>query len=583
VPQLFPLLLAVTLPLLALDDAKVLPPSAGAVVSDFSLKDIHRRPRSLDGFKGKKALVVVFVDTECPVANLYVPALIELHRKYAGKGVQCLAINSSSQDSFISVSAHAQEREVPFPVLKDFDQKVADAFGAQRTPEAFLLDANRVIRYHGRIDDQYGIGFRRDKPARRDLEQALDELLADRPITTSQSEVSGCPIERSGKSHDGPAVTYAKQVSRIIQRRCQECHRPGEIGPFSLLTYEDAKKRTKRIREAILEERMPPWHADPHYGKFANDRRLTQEERDTLLGWIDKGASKGNEQDLPPPLSFVKGWKIGEPDKVFSMAEEFKVPATGVLDYQRFVVDPGFTDEVWVESAECRPGNRKVVHHILVYILAPGRRDPYDRDGTAATLVGWAPGDMPAKYSPGTARRVPAGSKLLFEVHYTPDGTAQTDRSSVGVVFAKKPPENSVEMNILANMIFQIPPGAKNHQGQMTYTFPDDALLLSFMPHMHLRGVSARYVLTKPDGATETLLSVPDYDFGWQSAYRFEKPLLIPKGSKLTWTGHWDNSDDNPRNPDSTKAVYWGLQTWDEMQNGWMEVVWTKQKSPPGR
>ena len=208
-----------------------------------------------------------------------------------------------------------------------------------------------------------------------------------------------------------------------------------------------------------------------------------------------------------------------------------------------------------------------------------GARDPYDPDGTAATLVGWAPGDMPAFYSPDVARKIPAGSRLLFEVHYTPDGTEQTDRSSVGIILAKKPPAHAVEMNILANMLFRIPPRTADYQGQMTYTFPADALVLSFMPHMHLRGISARYELTYPDGRTETILSVPDYDFGWQSGYRFEKPLQVPKGSKLTWIGHWDNSADNPRNPDPKKAVFWGLQTWDEMQNGWMEVVWRKPKA----
>jgi hypothetical protein len=279
---------------------------------------------------------------------------------------------------------------------------------------------------------------------------------------------------------------------------------------------------------------------------------------------------------LPPPKAFTKGWKIGEPDQVFTMGQEFKVPATGVLDYQRFVVDPDFKHDVWVQAAECRPGNREIVHHILVYILAPGRRDPYDRDGTAATLVGWAPGDMPANYPPDTGRLIPAGSTLLFEVHYTPNGTAQTDRSSVGIRLAKSPPANSVEMNILANMLLRIPANASNHKGQMTFIFPDDALVLSFMPHMHLRGTSARYDLAYTDGKTETLLSVPDYDFGWQSVYRFEKPLHVSKGSRLTWTGHWDNSADNPRNPDPTKTVRWGLQTWDEMQNGWMEVVWKR-------
>jgi peroxiredoxin len=551
----------------------------GAQVPDFSLKDIHRRPRSLGSFKDQKAFVVVFVDTECPLAELYLPTTIELHQDYAGKGVQFLAINSSRQDSFIAVSAHAQERNVPFPVLKDFDQAVADGFGAQRTCEVFLLDAHRMIRYHGRIDDQYGNGVRRNQPTRRDLKHALDELLTGQPITTPHTEVSGCLIERSRKPDRDQEVTYTKRVAPIVQKRCQECHRPGEIGPFSLLSYDDLEKRTSRIREAVLEERMPPWHADPRYGKFVNDRRLTQAERDTLMSWIDQGAPKGDDRDLPPPLKFIEGWKIGKPDKIFTMARDFTVSATGVLDYQKFVVDPHLTEDTWVQAAECRPGNRKVVHHILVYILEPGRREPYDRDGTAYTLVGWAPGDMPAMYAPNTARRVPAGSKLLFEVHYTPNGTEQTDRSSVGIVLAPKPPANSVEMNILANMIFRIPPGAAHHKGQMTFTFPQDALVLSFMPHMHLRGLSARYEMTYPDGAKETLLSVPDYDFGWQSVYRLDQPLHVPKGSKLTWIGQWDNSADNPRNPDPKKTVFWGLQTWDEMQNGWMEVVWQQPKS----
>jgi peroxiredoxin len=576
--HVFTVLTAAALGFLDPPKAGLVPHAVGAVVPDFSLKDIHRRPRSLEGFKDRKGFVVVFVDTECPTANLYIPSLIALHKEYAGKGVQFLAINSSNQDSFVTVSAHAQERSVPFPVLKDFDQDVADAFGARRTCEAFLLDADRVIRYHGRIDDQYGVGVSRDKPTRRDLKEAIDEWLAGRPITTPRTEAAGCPIERASKPLEGKTVTYAKDVARVIQNRCQECHRPGAIGPFPLLSYDDAKKRTRRIREAILEQRMPPWHADPHYGKFSNDRRLAQDERDLLLAWIDAGAPKGDDRELPPPLTFVEGWKIGVPEQVFTMPKEFHVPEAGVLDYQRFLVDTGFKEDVWVQAAECRPGNRKVVHHILVYVLAPGRRDPYDRDGTAATLVGWAPGDMPARYSPDMARRIPAGSKLLFEVHYTPNGTKQTDRSSVGVIYARKPPKYAVEMNILANMLFRIPPRTPDQQGQMSFTFPQDALILSFMPHMHLRGISARYILTYPDGKSDTLLSVPDYDFNWQSVYRFATPLHVPKGSKLAWIGHWDNSEDNPRNPDPSKPVRWGLQTWDEMQNGWMEVVWQKPK-----
>jgi peroxiredoxin len=550
------------------------PPAIGTTVPKFTLKDIHRRPRPLDGFKGKKAFVVVFIGAECPLANLYVPTLVELHKAYAGKGMQFLAINSNSQDTFIQVSAHAQERGVPFPVLKDFDQKVADAFGAKRTPEAFLLDADRVIRYHGRIDDQYGLNHRRARPTRQDLKEAIDELLAGKKVTTPETDVPGCLIGRA-KSHGRGKVTYAQQVSRILQKRCQECHRPGEIGPFSLLSYRSARAWSDTIREVVQEQRMPPWHADPRYGKFQNDRRLTPEEDDTLLEWVRQGCPRGDDKDLPPPARFTKGWKIGTPDKVYRMAEEFKVPATGVLPYKRFTVDPGFKEDVWVQAAECRPGNRAVVHHILVYIQAPGK-PLYALDGTAATLVGWAPGDMPALFAPDTAKRVPAGSKLVFEVHYTPNGTEQTDRSSVGINFAKKPPRHAAETNILANLGLRIPPHVADHEGRLTYTFRKDALLLSFMPHMHLRGTSAKYVATYPDGRTETLLSVPDYDFNWQSVYRFKEPLRIPKGTRLTWIGHWDNSADNPRNPDPSKEVRWGLQTWDEMQNGWMELVWEK-------
>jgi peroxiredoxin len=557
------------------DAAKPAPPAVGAKVAAVTLQDTRRRPRSLDTFKDKKAFVVVFVGTECPLANLYVPTLAELHKEYAPKGVQFLAVNSNVQDSFVGVAAHARERDLPFPVLKDFDHAAADAFGAKRTPEAFLLDADRVIRYRGRIDDQYGLDYRKPKPTRTDLRDALDELLAGKPVTAAETEAPGCVIGRAKKPRAAGEVTYAKHVAPILQKRCQECHRPGEIGPFSLLSYANAKAWADTIREAVLEERMPPWYADPRHGTFSNDRRLSREEADTILAWVEQGCPKGDDKDLPPPAKFPDGWKIGQPDAVYTMDEEFKVPASGVLDYQRFTVDPGFKEDVWIQAAECRPGNRAVVHHILVYIQAPDRRI-YDKDGTAMTLAGWAPGDMPCVYPPGTAKRIPKGSKLVFEVHYTPDGKEQADRSSVGVIFAKQPPERVAEVNILANMLFKIPPKAADHKGELAFTFQQDALILSFMPHMHLRGSAAKYALRYPDGRTETLLFVPHYDFAWQSIYRFEQPVRVPKGTVLTWTGWWDNSADNPRNPDPSQEVKWGLQTWEEMMNGWMDVVWLK-------
>lgn len=556
------------------------PPAPGSVVPDFSLPDIHRRSRSLAGFGEKRAYVIAFLGTECPLANLALPTLIDMHAHYSPKGVQFVAINSNAQDSFLEVSAHAQERGVPFPVLKDFSHRVADAFGAQRTPEFFLLDSQRVLCYRGRLDDQNSIEFRRAEPTRRDLAMAIDELLAGRPVSVATTAAPGCLIGRADHPRVDRPVTYAKEVSRILQARCQECHRPGEVGPMSLLTHQDAKDWSGAIREAVLEERMPPWHADPRFGGFENDRRLSRDEADTLLAWVDQGCPKGDDADLPAPKAFVEGWTIGQPDKVFQLAEEFDVPASGVIDYQQFVVDPGFEEDVWIERAEARPGNRAVVHHILVYIQAKGK-PRFAADGATSVLVGWAPGDMPLRFPPGLAKRIPAGSKLVFEVHYTPNGVRQKDRSSVGVIFASQPPQREVEMNILANMSLKIPAGAADHQAELEYTFRDDAEILSFMPHMHLRGLRARYTLTRPDGVAETLLFVPDYDFNWQSGYRFRTPIQAPKGSKLIWSAAWDNSADNPRNPDPGKDVGWGLQTWDEMQNGWMELVWKNETVAP--
>lgn len=548
-------------------------PDPGAVVPDFNLIDQHRRARSLAGFKDKKAIVIVFVGTECPLANQYAPTLAELHKQYADKGVQFLAINANPQDSFVAVAAHALEHGIPSPVLKDFEQKAARALGATRTPEAFILDGKRTIRYHGRIDDQFGVSHKRAEPRRRDLKEALDEVLAGKAVSAPLTEFEGCLIGKPRESAIKGEVTYAKHVAPILQKRCQECHRPGQVGPMSLLTYDKAVSWSDTIAEVVREERMPPWHADPRHGKFAGERRLNDEERDTLLAWVKQGCPKGDEKQLPPPAKFPEEWSIGKPDVVVSMAEEYKVPAKGVLPYRQFIVDPGFEEEKWVQMAECRPGNRAVVHHIIVYILHPGRLILYDKDGSVATLVGWAPGDMPAKYDKGTAKRIPAGSKLMFEVHYTPNGKEEVDRSSVGIIFADKPPEYVVETNILANMKMRVPPKIPSHREDFTYTFKEEAQLISFMPHMHLRGTAARYVATYPDGRTETLLSVPHWDFEWQTLYRFAEPKPMPKGTKVTWTAWWDNSADNPRNPDPSKEVKWGLQTWDEMHNGWMEVV----------
>jgi hypothetical protein len=375
-------------------------------------------------------------------------------------------------------------------------------------------------------------------------------------------------------------VTYSGQVARILQDNCQTCHHPGTAAPFSLMTHEDAVKWADNIKEAVADKRMPPWYADPHYGKFSNDRRLKKEDLEALLAWIDTGMEPGDKKDLPPERTYADGWVIGKPDVIFELPKEVDVPANGTVPYQFFSTPTNFKEDVWVQAAEARPGNRAVVHHIIVSFRDPKHRDRQNagRGGQMGDgfLVGTAPGDMPLVLPPGVARKIPAGSDLIWQMHYTPNGKPGKDRSQVGLVFykGKEPPKYNAQTLGIMNGSFAIPPGAANHKVEAEWTAPRDTLLLSLIPHMHLRGKDFEYTLTYPDGRSEKLLSVPHYDFNWQLAYREEQPLLLPKGSTIHCTAHFDNSAANKANPDPKKEVTWGDQTWEEMMIGFVDFMW---------
>jgi hypothetical protein len=373
-------------------------------------------------------------------------------------------------------------------------------------------------------------------------------------------------------------VTFNKDVAPIFFKNCAECHRPGEIAPMSLLSYKEARPWARSIKENVATGVMPPWHADPRHGQFLNDRRLSQQEKETIIAWVDQGVKEGDPRDLPPAPKFIEGWSIGKPDAVFYMPQEFSVPATGVVDYKYFSVPTNFKQDMWVQAAEIRPGKRSVVHHIIVFVQGGADR---------RLLVGYAPGEQPAVIAKGLARKIPAGSTLVFQVHYTPDGTATLDRSYVGLVFAKEPPKNEVMTRPIMNMRFVIPPGEANHKVESTYTFTEDGYIHSLMPHMHVRGKDFEYRVTYPDGKSEVILSVPRYDFNWQSYYVLKEPIRAVKGTRIDCVAHFDNSDKNKHNPDATKEVRWGDQTWEEMMIGWMSYtldknVMNRQAEPAG-
>jgi len=543
-------------------------------IEPFALQDYLGAEHSSVEWSDKQAVVVVFLGVECPLAKLYGQRLAEMAKKYEPLGVQFVGINSNRQDTLAEMAHYARVHQVDFPLLKDPGQKVAGLFSATRTPEAFVLDSEGVVQYQGRIDDQYGVGYSRDEPEQKFIVDVLDQLLADKPVALAETEAVGCLIGRAPQVDPTGDITYSNQISRLVQNRCVSCHRKGQIAPFTLTSYDDVTSWGEMMREVIDEGRMPPWHADPKYGEFSNDCRMPAEEKEMFAQWLENGQPEGDPADLPELPEYVEGWQIPKPTVIYKIPAAYEVPAKGTVDYQYFTVDPGFTEDMWVVAAEARPGNRAVVHHLILFYVPPEQKRVRGQDALFNMIVGFAPGTPPMIAKAGLATRIPAGSKLVFQLHYTPNGSPQTDLSEVGLVFVdKKEVVQEMKVSAAMNFRFQIPPGADNHRVSTTFDVPYDAKLLALTPHMHYRGKSFKISATYPDGKVEILLDVPEYDFNWQNSYAFANPKQLPSGTKLKMVAHFDNSTGNLANPDPTATVTWGDQTWEEMMLGTMMLT----------
>jgi hypothetical protein len=401
-------------------------------------------------------------------------------------------------------------------------------------------------------------------------------------------------------------TTFYKDVLPILQNNCQSCHRAGEVAPMSLMTYDEARPWAIAMKMAVLTKKMPPWYADPQYGHFANERKLTAQEIRTLVSWVDGGAQPGNPKDGPAPVKFVDGWNIGKPDRVLEMPNAYSVPSEGTVDYQYVVIPGGFTQDTWVKAAEVRPGNRALVHHVIAFVRPPdsqwmkdakpgeffvpkkptanpesgGQNQGQDqraqrRRGDITEnelLVGYAPGLQAMELSSDEAKLIKAGSDIVLQLHYTANGTAGSDKTRIGLIYAKEAPKvRSIQLGA-SNPGFKIPANDPNYEVKSQIELEQTVTLSDFMPHMHFRGKDFKYDIIYPDGRTETLLSVPKYDFNWQLGYRLAQPIVLPKGTRIECTAHFDNSANNPYNPDPTKDVRWGDQTWEEMMIGWFSV-----------
>lgn len=550
----------------------------GQKVGAFKLHDCRGAEMDSTTFQQNALTVVAFLGTECPLARLYGPRLAELSKEFESKKVGFIAIDSNEQDTMAEMQQYARASQIEFPFLKDPSNQVADAFGAMRTPQVFVLDQQMTIRYQGRIDDQYGIGFSRKEPTSKELKSAIDEMLSGKDVSTAFTPTIGCHIGRVNRGKPHGDVTYTKDIAGLFQEHCVACHRTGEVGPFALSSYEDAVNWSSTIKEVVEEKRMPPWHAETEIGTFKNDRRLTDEDQKKLFTWIENGMPQGNPADLPAPPHFAEGWQIPKPDVVYAMEKPYSVPATGTVEYQYFPINAEINEDKWIVAAEARPGNRAVVHHLILYFVPPGFQRRAEEASLKNSLAVFAPG-MPAwQAPPGMARKIPAGSKLFIQAHYTPNGAATTDLSSAGLVFVDaKDVRQQLMTDAVINFRLRIPPKQDNVMFKAEYTLPRDTQLVSLFPHMHLRGKAFRIESVDKAGTSRTLLNVPRYDFNWQNTYVFGDQLVLPEGTKLICSAWYDNSEKNPANPDPSQTVGWGDQTWEEMFVAQFESVAANQ------
>jgi peroxiredoxin/mono/diheme cytochrome c family protein len=550
----------------------------GRMVPDLEFAPISGRKFRLSPFKSAPATVIAFTSTSCPITKRYAPTLAALEKEFTARGVKFVLVNPIASDSERDAKAAVQTHGLTSPYVRDAKSRISAALGARSTAEVFVIDGARTLVYRGAIDDQYGLGYSLDAPKRRYLVDALNSVLAASSPAVQSTTAPGCALETA--KHAGIAdapLTYHARISRIMQQHCVECHRAGGVAPFALESYDDVVSHAGMIRKQVERGAMPPWFAAPvHWGStpWANDRTLPSRDKADLLAWLSGGKKKGNVADAPRPRQFPSEWEIGTPDMVVRIPEPIAVKATGTMPYQNVFVETKFTEDRWVHAMEVRPTARDVVHHVLVFVVEPDKVDKARRRG-ANTEGGnffavYVPGNNVLRFPDGLAKLIPAGSVLQFQIHYTPNGTATRDQTALGMVFAKTPPKHEVRVAAIAAKL-DIPPGDANYQTRGKVPVPFDAKLMSFMPHMHVRGKAYRYELQLPNGTTNVLLDVPRYDFNWQLQYRLAEFVDAPAGSTLRGYATYDNSTNNPVNPDPTARVKWGEQTDEEMMLGYFE------------
>jgi hypothetical protein len=557
----------------------------------LSALDLEGRAHRPGDGEDCQAVVLVFMTTECPISREYVPELNRLAATAADKRVKFLGVLCEEGLSRAKAVEFDKQFDVAFPLLFDVSGEIAAALGPTHVPEAFVLDRGANVVYRGRIDDRYGdLGKKRPAPTTHELADAIDAVLAGKPIEVARTTPVGCPVESAPAAAHQTEVTYSRHIAPILFANCVECHRPGEVAPFSLLSYEDAAKRATFLAEVTRERLMPPWKAEVGHGRFLGERRLTDAQIGLLETWAKAGAPAGDPAETPPTPQFASGWRLGQPDLELTAPAPFTLKADGEDVFQHYIIPLDLPEDKTVVGFEFRPGNPAIVHHAILFLDNSGMGRVKDAETpevgyttfgsigipTSGIIGVWTPGMTPRHYPLGAGMPVRKGTDLVLQLHMHPSGKEESDQSSVALYFADKPVERQMSRSpfVVGSILIDIPAGTSDHTIRSSVTLPADVTLISLLPHMHLIGKEMKLTATLPDGTEQSLIWIKDWNFYWQDNYVYHEPVKLPSGTKLDVVCRYDNSPGNPLNPSKPpRRVFFGNGSTDEMCFGIFQLI----------
>ncbi len=534
----------------------------GNSIETLRFKDIRFLERELSEFGKQKAYVIICINRTCPLVQRYLPKLNRMSKKFSGAGVQFIGLNVS-EDSISEIANHAIATNCDFPFVKDIDHNCVRALGVKRTPEAVVLDANFRLLYRGRIDNQYRIGGALPQPSSNDLELAISAVVAGNPVAVSETPVDGCLITVSPVAESNAQLTFTDDVATLMHQHCVECHRTGSEAPFALTNYEDVAAHGEMIAEVVRDRRMPPWYASSEDKHFINHRGLSGDERETILQWVKEGMPRGEAKEFDEPAP-IQTWSLGKPDKIIRAAESHNIPTDGYVPYKYSLLPYVFLHDTWLDAIQIVSDNPRVLHHCNLLAIPLGKKlsDAY-------FITGKVPGSQPLTVDSEVGILIPRGTALALQIHYTTTGQPEKCRISLGLNYAGGLINKQFRHLLVKNTTFSIPPGDGNHRVSKSETLDTHTTGLGLFTHMHLRGKDMIFLAHYPDGSSERLLTIPNYNFDWQMGYRWApNSRQFPANTRFECIAHFDNSEFNPFNPDAEATVIEGQQTYHEMMYG---------------